>query len=252
MPIATTDKRLLEGTRAAIERSRGLALSGQPAAIRDIAVQVLEGAHGALKSAVSREDAEEVEKIEAEAKLEHERGTLNEAFTRLYLGLHSGVLARRLEGDSSPAVADLAHYLEAQNPSGFSAAGLDLAVATLERARGFGERFLPEAVRDAVLSFAGDALERTKRALEKLRKEGTEAVQALADLERAREAAREGYLAARDLVSAALRLSRQHDKLSQVMPGLHDVLQRGAPAAKPASEEPAPTTPEPKEEPKEG
>ena len=48
--------------------------------------------------------------------------------------------------------------------------------------------------------------------------------EALSDPERIREATRQRYLSARDLMSAALREVQQHDKLSQVMPGLKDLL----------------------------
>lgn len=58
-----------------------------------------------------------------------------------------------------------------------------------------------------------------------------------------REATGQRDLSARDLISAALREAQQHDKLSQVMPGLKDVLALPAPAGA-ASSRPLRATPE--------
>lgn len=224
MAIAVTDTRLLEGLSSAVQSVKGLDLSGNADAIRDIAVQLLQENLDALKAAVAKEDKEEVEALEADLKLSDHRSTVDEAFSRLYLALHSGVLARRLAGDGDTDVEDLSHYLNSQSPSSFAASGLDRAIAGLERARGYADKYVPDAVRDDVNGFVDAAIEKAREAKDKATSEKAGAVQALSELEQVREAARERYLSARDLVSAALREAKQHDKLAQVMPGLTDVL----------------------------
>ena len=79
-------------------------------------------------------------------------------------------------------------------------------------------------MRDEVNGFVDTAIQKAREAKDKATSEKAGAVQALSELEQVREAARERYLSARDLVSAALREAKQHDKLTQVMPGLTDVL----------------------------
>ena len=224
MAVAVTDTRLLEGLTNTIQSSKALDLSGNAAAIRDIATQLMAEDLAALKAAVEKEDKEEVQAVEAAHALADHRTTMDEAFSRLYLALHSGILQRRLAGEEGAEVEDLSHYLSQQNPSSFAAASLERAIAGLERSRAFADKYVPDNVRDEVNSFVDSALQKARAAKEKSTGEKAEAVQALGDLEKIREATRDRYLSARDLIGAALREAQQHDKLPQVMPALREVL----------------------------
>lgn len=224
MAIAVIDTRLLEGTREALHGARALDLPGRAAAIRDLAVALLSESHGALQAAVAAEDAEETEALEAEHDLRTHRAALDDAFGRLYFALHAGVLARRASGALDADAEELSHYLDRESPSGFAATRLAAAISQLERARGYADRYVPEAFRADVLPRVDAALDGARAAHTRVTHERAAAVQALARLDAVRDSSREAYLSARDLLSAALRLAGQHDSLGQLMPGLFALL----------------------------
>ncbi len=225
--INKTDARLLEGFARGLNGIRGMTLSGKAAAIRDLAARVLEEGNSELKTAVEQEDREEVESLEARRELQRERAGMDEAFTRLYLALHGGILQRRLAGDPGQDAKELMGYLSSQNPSLFASATLATGLSALKRARAFADRYVPDNYREAVTAFVDSAVERVETAKAKYETEEVEAIQSLANLEKARQRATEKYLTARDLVSAAMRDSGQLDKIGQVLPPLRDVLSPG-------------------------
>ncbi|MCP4500832.1 MAG: hypothetical protein GY822_12800 [Deltaproteobacteria bacterium] len=224
MSIAVSDTRLIEGIANALTASKSLELTGNADAIRNIAVRLLQENYDALKAAIAKEDKQQVEALEATLELSGHRLLVDEAFSRLYLALHSGVLLSRIAGDADPSAKDLSHYLNTQNPSSFAGGSLERALSGLERARQYADKYVPESLKEDVTSFVDNAIEKGRAAKAKVTSEKADAIQSLSRLEQVREAARERYLSARDLMSAAFREARQHAKLGQIMPGVYELL----------------------------
>ncbi|MCP4499756.1 MAG: hypothetical protein GY822_07320 [Deltaproteobacteria bacterium] len=224
MSLSIQDARLLEGMQKTLAQVKGMPLHANAAAIRDLSATLLTDAHADFKKAMEAEDLEEVQAIEARLELSSQRDVLATSFSKLYFALHAGILDRKMNDDEDADTRELSQYLAKMSPSEFQKVGLDNALLVMDRARRFGDRFVPDALADRVLSVVDEVVEKTRFKRDALGKENAQAVSALAKLEHAREEAKTQFLAARDLMSAAMRVADEHDKLNQVFPALNGML----------------------------
>ncbi|QDG52866.1 hypothetical protein FIV42_19595 [Persicimonas caeni] len=240
MTIAETDTRLQKALKERRDAIAAFSFEGRPKVWADEAVSVLDGVYVKFTQAVQNEDAQEVEATETQAQVAGARVELNTSFRKMADGYQMRLAELNLTGEFDDTAMELGEYLSNMPPSEFNGVDIEMAVSAVERARRYGDRFLPEGYRDQINQRVDDALAKVKAAREAASREEGEANAAFTELEAAREEAKAGYTSARDLLRAALRQSGRIDRLDTLMPSIWRVL-RGTP--QPANE------PEPEDEP---
>lgn len=220
MPIDQQDFELLEQLNGGYMRVSQLELSESTLPWQRSALSLLESAYAEFKSLVEREDIEEAQALEAMQGVRAARQRLDMVFANLLAILEVMHGEGRLTDEPRPSGGEdelgafLARYAPGQFESMRDAQALkalDAGVALLGGAR-------RSELRQSLEEEAQLARQGLKVARMTASAEGSEAVEAYAELVDGRGLARVCYLTARDLVSAALRFEGRHDELDLMLP----------------------------------
>jgi hypothetical protein len=239
MPVDEQDKRLLETIEASWCRAGELMPSELTAAWLSGARELLQTAQESFRALVEREDLEEIEAMDAVQVLRQRRHELAQCFTRLLDAIEQELLNRRSAQQPLDELTREATHLLHDNQRG---AFLSLRPHELVEEVTYAHELLR---RLGAQHRRAEELDNTQRALEALEAarraagaEGAQAVAAYAELVEGRAVARVCYLAARDLISAALRLDGQHNLLDATIPPLSAIFDEGITAPPLADEAP--------------
>lgn len=219
MAISRQDRALIQSLREAENRlANAQPGNDRTGALRAVVAQLVAEARQTLSDAVATEDQEDTEAQAAAQARQDAFDAVRAAYGRLYAGLTAGAALAVMRGEEGPEARKLRVYLGSDAPSKLAESGLGQIRATVEAARVFVDRFIPEADRDALKQDVDQALAAADAAEKAYGKESVEAVEARTALFRARESVRVSYLAARDLLSGALRLEGAEDRLNVMLP----------------------------------
>lgn len=224
MPIDQQDFELLEQLSAGYMRVSQLELSESTEPWQRSALSLIESAHAEFKSLVEREDIEEAQALEAMQGVRAARQRLDMVFANLVAVLEIMHGEGRLEPAPSEGAEEgaLAHFLARYTPGQFESLRDAQALKALEA----GVSLLGGARRSELRQSLEEEAQQTRQGLKVARMsasaEGSEAVEAYAELVDGRGLAKVCYLTARDLISAALRFEGRHDELDLVLPFVDD------------------------------
>jgi methyl-accepting chemotaxis protein len=153
--------------------------------------------------------------------LEEPRGKAGDALVRVYYTAMRRYAERRASGEAmTDRDKQVEEFLKNFSPSEYVNTSFPGAIQSLERAINFANENLP----DDVKKFAENALDRAKEVRQNIEDAGEHALENFSNLEEAREEAKNQYLAARELTSAALRLAGRSDELNDLVPPVSDVM----------------------------
>jgi hypothetical protein len=241
MAVDAQDKRLLDALDASWHSTGELEPSELTASWLASARELLKTALDSYRDLIRREDIEEIEAMDAMGALRASRNMLSQSFKSLLDAIEQELLNRRAaQLPADELTQEAAHFLHDYQLGAFASLRPEAAYEEASYARELLRRLGAQERRANELERAHRAMEAIESARRVAGAEGAEAVEAYAHLVEGRAIARVCYLAARDLVSAALRLDGQHDQLDKIIPPLSIVLDEAIVALPPLADD-APT-----------
>ena len=235
MAISVVDRRISNALLGASKRIKTITAQ-HPHAVTLVAVAhaIAHDSYTAYKAAIDAEDKEDIEADLAVTARQEAFEDLSDAFRRLYAGLVAGVNMAVMQGDRKADVSKLRTYLSNTAPSALSVASFGNALQTVDSAMMFFDAFIPEPGRKELKTEITRALEAAREAYGVAETEVGEATDARNRLIAQRAASREDYVAAREVLGAALRLDGMSDRLNATLPPLGRLLGRRASGADPS------------------
>lgn len=226
MNVRMTDRRLIAATEEGKANLNGASFTGTSADLRRTAVELLDRIIGDFKPEVEQLDEEGVEASEAKQILDTAEHRLDASFSDLYDGL---VITHKHLQLSQPDRDDhsdpLKRYLEGHSGSDFKRLSRADKVTVMNKALTYLDRYTtPNLVPPGVVSRARRCLSDFESAHQSYRDETAEVVDARNALEETRDEAHDNYLAARDALSAAVRLDDGGRSVNDYLPALNRVL----------------------------
>lgn len=244
MSVRESDRNLIAEADSAAAKLERTDLQGRSAGLRDEAVDMFREVSHELGAGVDELQTEAIEADEAHEVLAEAERDLANGFRTVYnalLGTHKVelVVSADSEGDH---MVELERYLEGVNGSDFPGIGRERRIEVFRTALDYWDEYVDTTLFGAsVRSRAQRALAAFERAYASHRDEDADATEARSRLEHIREEAHDLYIAARDVTSAALRLSEIERPIRHFAPSLEMALgYRSSPSAAEDTDEPTP------------
>jgi methyl-accepting chemotaxis protein len=218
MTISVNDQRLLEGKQQALDQLRELEFEDEaPTRLVETARTVLEESIDEYKKAIRREDlTDEVREV-----MQEPRRKAGDALVRIYYALRQQYAERRAKGEPlTERDQQVEEFLRNVNPGEYITSSFPGALEALEQALEFANQHLSEDVVD----ISNQAVERARETRQQIEDLGERALKVYSNVEEARETAKSNYLAVREMVSAALRLTDRYDELNDLTPPVSDIM----------------------------
>lgn len=218
MTISVNDQRLLEGKQQSLEQLDDLEFEDrEPNQLVQTARAVLSESIDDYKKAIRREDlTDEVREI-----MQEPRRKAGDALVRIYYALRRQYAERRAKGEPlTERDQKVEEFLRDVNPGEYITSSFPGALKALEQALDFANQHLSEDIVDV----SNQAIERARETRKQLEGLGDRALKVYSDVEEARETAKSNYLAVREMVSAALRLTDRYDELNDITPPVGEIM----------------------------
>ncbi|QDG49709.1 hypothetical protein FIV42_02825 [Persicimonas caeni] len=225
MTIGKRDARFSKESKAACTNARGVTLDGGADVVRNTVLAYVEPIFAEFDSAISAEDRAETKLNASVVKMEQVEAEAGRSFAAMHSGLQTGVAFAHAAPDRTDVDVDnLENYLDAMSPSDFRRLSRAETLVQFERTHGYLGDFLPTELESRIKPLADDTLAKLKAMADEQEQSNAEWLQEQADLETARNKAKEAYVTLRDGMATALRMVGMHERLNQIVKPLHRAL----------------------------